>query len=58
MSRFTAVLISFLVAGAASAQAYPNIAMLSPYLTDRDGDARFGFGLGVILDGLEQRQVP
>lgn len=40
-----------------SAQMYPNIAILSPYLTDRDGDARFGFGLGVILDGLDQRRV-
>lgn len=40
-----------------SAQAYPYIAMLSPYLTDRDSDARFRFGLGVILDGLEQRRV-
>jgi TetR/AcrR family transcriptional regulator, tetracycline repressor protein len=39
-----------------SAQAYPNIAVLSPYLTDTDGDARFGFGLGVILDGLQQRR--
>lgn len=40
-----------------SAQAYPNLATLGPYLTDRDGDARFGFGLGVILDGLEQRRI-
>jgi TetR/AcrR family tetracycline transcriptional repressor len=40
-----------------SAQAYPSIAALGPYLVDRDGDARFGFGLGVILDGLEQRRV-
>jgi TetR/AcrR family transcriptional regulator, tetracycline repressor protein len=40
-----------------SAQVYPNIAALGPYLVDRDGDARFGFGLGVILDGLEQRRV-
>jgi TetR/AcrR family tetracycline transcriptional repressor len=39
-----------------SAQAYPSIAALGPYLVDRDGDARFGFGLGVVLDGLEQRQ--
>lgn len=40
-----------------SAQVYPNIAALGPYLVDREGDARFGFGLGVILDGLEQQQV-
>ena len=39
----------------ASAQIYPNITALGPYLADRDGDARFAFGLGVILDGLEQR---
>jgi TetR/AcrR family transcriptional regulator, tetracycline repressor protein len=35
-----------------SAQVYPNIAALGPYLLDHDGDARFGFGLGVVLDGL------
>jgi TetR/AcrR family transcriptional regulator, tetracycline repressor protein len=40
-----------------SPQEYPNIAMLSPYLADGDGDTRFGFGLGVILDGLEQQRV-
>ena len=40
-----------------SAQAYPSIAALGPYLVDRDGDARFGFGLGVVLDGLEQRRA-
>jgi TetR/AcrR family tetracycline transcriptional repressor len=40
-----------------SAQAYPNIAALGPYLVDLDGDARFGFGLGVVLDGLEWRRV-
>lgn len=39
-----------------SAQLYPNIATLGPYLADRDGDARFEFGLGVLLDGLEQRR--
>lgn len=38
------------------AQLYPNIAALGPYLADDDGDARFGFGLGVVLDGLEQRR--
>ena len=41
-----------------SAQAYPSIAALGPYLVDRDGDARYRFGLGVILDGLQQQQVP
>ena len=41
-----------------SAQAYPSIAALGPYLVDRDGDARYRFGLGVILDGLQQRRVP
>jgi TetR/AcrR family tetracycline transcriptional repressor len=41
----------------ASPQEYPNIAILSPYLIDHDGDARFRFGLGVILDGLEQQRV-
>jgi TetR/AcrR family transcriptional regulator, tetracycline repressor protein len=40
-----------------SAQEYPAIAALGPYLADRDGDARFRFGLGVILDGLEQRRT-
>jgi TetR/AcrR family tetracycline transcriptional repressor len=40
-----------------SAQAYPSIELLRPYLIDRDGDARFAFGLGLILDGLEQRRV-
>ena len=40
-----------------SPEVYPNIAMLSPYLADGDGDTRFGFGLGVILDGLEQQRV-
>ena len=40
-----------------SAQSYPNITALGPYLVDRDGDARFRFGLGVILDGLEQRRA-
>ncbi len=39
----------------APAQQYPNIAALRPYLVDRDSDARFEFGLGVILNGLEQR---
>ena len=37
-----------------SADAYPSIAALAPYLADRDGDARFAFGLGVVLDGMEQ----
>ena len=41
-----------------SEQAYPNIAALRSYLVDRGGDARYEFGLGVILDGLQQRQVP
>ena len=40
-----------------SPEVYPNIALLSPYLTDRDDDARFRFGLGVILDGLAQQRV-
>jgi len=35
-------------------EAYPHIAELRPYLIDRDGDARFAFGLRVILNGLEQ----
>ena len=35
-------------------EAYPHIAELRPYLIDRDGDARFAFGLHVILNGLEQ----
>jgi len=35
---------------------YPNIVTLSPYLADRDSNARFRFGLSVILDGLEQRR--
>jgi TetR/AcrR family transcriptional regulator, tetracycline repressor protein len=35
-------------------EAYPHIAELQPYLIDRDGDARFAFGLGVILNGLQQ----
>jgi TetR/AcrR family tetracycline transcriptional repressor len=41
-----------------SAQEYPSIAALGPYLVDRDGDARYGFGLSLILDGLQQRRVP
>ncbi len=40
-----------------SAGVYPNIAALGPYLADRDGDARFSFGLGAVLDGLEQRRL-
>lgn len=40
-----------------SAQTYPNIGLLRPYLVDRDSGARFSFGLGLILDGLEQRRV-
>jgi TetR/AcrR family transcriptional regulator, tetracycline repressor protein len=40
-----------------SPEVYPNIAMLSPYLADGDGDTRFGFGLRVILDGLEQQRA-
>lgn len=36
------------------AEVYPNIEALSPFLTDNDGDARFSFAMGVILDGLEQ----
>jgi hypothetical protein len=40
-----------------SAQAYPNIGLLRPYLNDRDGDARFSFELGLILDGLEQQRT-
>src|SRR6266571_2621759 len=35
-------------------EAYPHIAELRPYLIDRDGDARFAFGLRVILTGLLQ----
>jgi TetR/AcrR family tetracycline transcriptional repressor len=34
-------------------EAYPHIAALRPYLVDRQDDARFAFGLQVILDGLE-----
>jgi TetR/AcrR family tetracycline transcriptional repressor len=37
-----------------SAEVYPNIAALGPYLFDGDGEARFTFGLGVVLDGLAQ----
>jgi TetR/AcrR family tetracycline transcriptional repressor len=35
-------------------EAYPHIAALRPYLLDRQEDARFAFGLQVILDGLER----
>jgi len=35
-------------------EAYPHIAELRPYLIDRDGDARFAFGLRAILNGLGQ----
>ena len=38
------------------AEEYPNIAALGPFLVDDDGEARFTFGLSVILDGLEQRR--
>lgn len=41
----------------AQARVYPHIAALSAYLADTDDDARFGFGLSVILDGLDQRRV-
>ncbi len=41
----------------ASPDAYPHVAALGPYLLDRDGDARFAFGLGVLLDGLERRRA-
>jgi TetR/AcrR family tetracycline transcriptional repressor len=34
---------------------YPSIARLAPYLMDLDGEARFDFGLTVLLDGLEHR---
>ena len=40
----------------ATAQTFPNIATLGPYLVDDDGEARFAFGLSVVLDGLEQRR--
>jgi hypothetical protein len=39
------------------AEAYPSIARPAPYLADLDGDARFEFGLKVVLDGLEQRRA-
>jgi TetR/AcrR family tetracycline transcriptional repressor len=35
------------------AQQYPNLAALADHLVDADADARFRFGLGVLLDGLE-----
>jgi TetR/AcrR family tetracycline transcriptional repressor len=40
---------------AVPAETYPNIALLAPYLMDMDGEARFDFGLAVLLDGLEHR---
>jgi TetR/AcrR family transcriptional regulator, tetracycline repressor protein len=40
-----------------SAEAYPSIARLAPYLMDLDGDARYAFGMAVLLDGLERRHV-
>jgi AcrR family transcriptional regulator len=36
---------------------YPSIAALGPHLTADAPDARFKFGLSVILDGLEQRRA-
>jgi TetR/AcrR family tetracycline transcriptional repressor len=35
---------------------YPNLAKLAPQLTDADADARFGFGLKLLLDGLAAQQ--
>jgi TetR/AcrR family transcriptional regulator, tetracycline repressor protein len=40
---------------AVAAEAYPTIARLAPYLMDMDGEARFDFGLTVLLDGLGRR---
>jgi AcrR family transcriptional regulator len=42
----------------APADTYPSIAALALYLPDLDNDARFEFGLRVVLDGLERAVSP
>ena len=36
---------------------YPSMVKLAGHLTKADADERFGFGLEVLLDGLEKRLV-
>lgn len=39
------------------ATSYPQISLHMPYLTHSDADARFRFGLTVLLDGLEKQMI-